>query len=138
MRVSFAPTGLKKGAQSRHGYTIFHLGKLWPRLGRWLRWGERSSLRNLLLEPSRNRGLGRSSTRPISRKTTSAWLTAFRVLSSYQTDAGERLWIITEADRSVTTLLLPEEALRGCYESALFSDFAPRRLLRRDGRLYRG
>lgn len=33
----------------------------------------------------------------------------FRVLSSYQTDAGERLWIITEADRSVTTLLLPEE-----------------------------
>jgi hypothetical protein len=33
----------------------------------------------------------------------------FRVLSSYQTDAGERLWVITEADRSVTTLLLPEE-----------------------------
>ena len=33
----------------------------------------------------------------------------FRLLSSYQTDIGERLWIITEADRSVTTLLLPEE-----------------------------
>jgi len=33
----------------------------------------------------------------------------FRLLSSYQTDAGERLWIITEADRSATTLLLPEE-----------------------------
>jgi len=33
----------------------------------------------------------------------------FRVLSSYQTEAGERLWIITEADRCVTTLLLPEE-----------------------------
>jgi hypothetical protein len=32
----------------------------------------------------------------------------FRLLSSYQTDAGEKLWIITEADRSVTTLL-PEE-----------------------------
>ena len=31
------------------------------------------------------------------------------MLSSYQTDAGERLWIITEADRSATTLLLPEE-----------------------------
>ena len=27
----------------------------------------------------------------------------FRLLSSYQTDAGERLWIITEADRSATT-----------------------------------
>ena len=33
----------------------------------------------------------------------------FRLLSNYQTDAGEKLWIITEADRSVTTLLLPEE-----------------------------
>jgi hypothetical protein len=33
----------------------------------------------------------------------------FRLLSSYETGAGEKLWIITEADRSVTTLLLPEE-----------------------------
>ena len=33
----------------------------------------------------------------------------FRLLSSYRTDAGKRLWIITEADRSSTTLLLPEE-----------------------------
>jgi len=32
-----------------------------------------------------------------------------RLLSSYHTDAGETLWIITEADRSATTLLLPEE-----------------------------
>ena len=31
-----------------------------------------------------------------------------RVISSYAV-AGERLWIITEADRSATTLLLPEE-----------------------------
>lgn len=31
-----------------------------------------------------------------------------RVLSNYPV-AGERVWIITEADRSVTTLLLPEE-----------------------------
>jgi len=33
----------------------------------------------------------------------------FRLLSSYTTEAGDRLWIITEADRSATTLLLPEE-----------------------------
>lgn len=32
----------------------------------------------------------------------------FRVLSSYEI-AGERVWIITEADRSVTTLLFPSE-----------------------------
>ncbi len=32
-----------------------------------------------------------------------------RLLSAYRTDRGGKLWIITEADRSVTTLLLPEE-----------------------------
>lgn len=31
-----------------------------------------------------------------------------RILSSYDV-AGKRVWIITEADRSVTTLLFPEE-----------------------------
>ena len=33
----------------------------------------------------------------------------FRLMSSYQVTATERLWIITEADRSVTTLLLPAD-----------------------------
>jgi hypothetical protein len=33
----------------------------------------------------------------------------FRLLSSYQVTDTEKIWIITEADRSVTTLLLPEE-----------------------------
>jgi hypothetical protein len=32
----------------------------------------------------------------------------YRVLSSYVVSA-ERVWIITEADRSITTILLPEE-----------------------------
>jgi hypothetical protein len=32
----------------------------------------------------------------------------YRVFSSYEVLA-ERVWIITEADRSVTTILLPEE-----------------------------
>ena len=31
-----------------------------------------------------------------------------RILSAYEVD-GERLWIITESDRSVTTFLLPSE-----------------------------
>jgi hypothetical protein len=31
-----------------------------------------------------------------------------RVFSSYDTPAG-KVWVITEADRSVTTILLPEE-----------------------------
>lgn len=33
----------------------------------------------------------------------------FRVLSAYRTAKGERLWIITEADRSSTTMLLLTE-----------------------------
>ena len=32
-----------------------------------------------------------------------------RLLSAYRTRLGTKLWIITEWDRSVTTLLLPEE-----------------------------
>ncbi len=32
-----------------------------------------------------------------------------RLLSAYTLPGGRRLWIITEADRSSTTLLLPEE-----------------------------
>jgi len=32
-----------------------------------------------------------------------------RLLSAYRTQRGKRLWIITEADRSATTVLLPEE-----------------------------
>ena len=33
----------------------------------------------------------------------------FRLLSSYKLRNGTKLWIITEADRSSTTLLLPDE-----------------------------
>src|SRR5215813_12889220 len=31
----------------------------------------------------------------------------FRLLSNYRTAKGQHLWIITEADRSATTVLLP-------------------------------
>jgi hypothetical protein len=32
-----------------------------------------------------------------------------RLLSAYHTSAGEKLWVITEADGSSTCMLLPEE-----------------------------
>jgi hypothetical protein len=32
-----------------------------------------------------------------------------RIFSAYHTSKGEKLWVITEADRSVTTILLPSE-----------------------------
>src|SRR5262249_24759264 len=33
----------------------------------------------------------------------------FRIFSAYTTSAGERIWVITEPDRSATTFLLPQE-----------------------------
>jgi len=33
----------------------------------------------------------------------------FRLLSSFTLSSGTKIWVITEADRSSTTLLLPEE-----------------------------
>lgn len=32
-----------------------------------------------------------------------------RLLSAYRSKAGEKFWIITEADRSATTILMPED-----------------------------
>jgi hypothetical protein len=32
-----------------------------------------------------------------------------RILSAYRLQDGVRIWVITEADRSATTILLPEE-----------------------------
>lgn len=33
----------------------------------------------------------------------------YRILSAYTSRGGEKVWVITEADRSATTVLLPEE-----------------------------
>ena len=33
----------------------------------------------------------------------------FRVFSSYKLSESQNIWIITEADRSITTILLPDE-----------------------------
>ena len=33
----------------------------------------------------------------------------YRLLSAYMDSSGTRFWIITEADRSATTVLLPED-----------------------------
>jgi hypothetical protein len=33
----------------------------------------------------------------------------FRLLSAYTLSSGTKIWIITEADRSATTILLPDE-----------------------------
>ena len=33
----------------------------------------------------------------------------FRILSAYRLRSGKKIWVITEADRSATTIPLPEE-----------------------------
>ena len=38
-----------------------------------------------------------------------ALIEGLRLMSAYRTPGGQRIWIITEADRSATTILLPEE-----------------------------
>ena len=40
---------------------------------------------------------------------TLALVTGERIQSSYRTSRGIKLWVITEADRSATCLLLPED-----------------------------
>ncbi len=40
---------------------------------------------------------------------TLALITGERLMSSYRTSRGTKLWVITEADRSSTCLLLPDE-----------------------------
>jgi hypothetical protein len=34
---------------------------------------------------------------------------SFRLLSAYQTSTGEKFWVITEANRELTTILLPDD-----------------------------
>lgn len=43
------------------------------------------------------------------RENERALIEGTRLLSAYSLASGVRIWIITEADRSATTLLLPEE-----------------------------
>lgn len=38
-----------------------------------------------------------------------ALVNGYRLFSAYKTSAGDMIWVITEADRSYTTILLPDE-----------------------------
>ena len=46
---------------------------------------------------------------PDRQENEKALANGFRLFSSYRAMTGIKFWIITEADRSVTTFLLPEE-----------------------------
>jgi len=42
----------------------------------------------------------------------------FRLLSAYRTARGQKLWIITEADRSSTAILLPPSSTDAVFKRA--------------------
>lgn len=72
--------------------------------------------RNALAPGELSRFLGRHSLgdwgeldRPDRDANEAALATGARLLSAYTTRQGARVWIITEADRSATMILLPEE-----------------------------
>jgi hypothetical protein len=44
-----------------------------------------------------------------ARANDDALVTGARLLSAYVLGSGEKVWVITEADRSATTVLLPDE-----------------------------
>ena len=47
--------------------------------------------------------------RGLAQRNDQAIRQGMRILSAYRTRTGQKFWIITEADRSATTILLPED-----------------------------
>jgi len=68
----------------------------------------RSRRRQRRLAASRRPGLGQPLRRGLESND-DALETGCRLLSAYQDRHGVKFWIITEWDRSVTTVLLPED-----------------------------
>jgi hypothetical protein len=87
---------------------LFPPGKIVATLGRWLPWKERSSRPPVFWPVMQSGDWGELDQSDVAENEHSM-AHGFRLLSSYRTDAGEKLWIITESDRSATTLLLPDE-----------------------------
>jgi hypothetical protein len=84
------------------------LGELWRLRVRFKRSNARISPQAIFLARHAARDWGELGQEDI-RENEYSLAHGFRLLSSYTTAAGEKLWIITEADRSATTLLLPDE-----------------------------
>jgi len=78
---------------------LFDLGTLWSRPPRWLA-QKKTTERDRVSIPSRLN-------RPRRTRTNSGWQVC-RPMSSYGTTGGDKIWTITEADRSHTSLLFPK------------------------------
>ena len=76
---------------------------------RWRHWRRQARSTGEVPVSARSRRLGRRQSEEDRKENEFSLVHGFRLLSSYKLRNGTKLWIITEADRSSTTLLLPDE-----------------------------
>ena len=88
--------------------TLFPLGRVVATPGALTLLERRESSTSELLE-LHHRGIWGEVSEDDARANEEALHGGARIFSVYQFSPSERIWIITEADRSATTLLLPEE-----------------------------
>ena len=100
--------GRRKRGQAGPGSALFALGRLTatPRALEALALAGQSPETFLIRHASGDWGDMNNDDRSANAR---ALKTGGRILSAYVTILGERLWIITEADRSRTTILRPDE-----------------------------
>jgi hypothetical protein len=79
-----------------------------PPPARWLRLKKRASSRGIFLLAVSMATGGEAPPEDIKENEFSL-RHSFRLLSAYRTGAGDKLWVVTEGDRSSTCILLPEE-----------------------------
>ncbi len=94
-------------AAPQAGYPLFDLGRVATTPGALALFASAGDNPARLLERHRSGDWGDVSPED-ARENEYSLKHGFRVLSSYEV-AGERVWIITEADRSSTCILLPSE-----------------------------
>jgi len=85
------------------------LARLFPRRARYARWATKAPARTKLLKRRATGDWGDLS-EDDRRENALSVAENFRILSAYTLPrTGVKVWVITEADRSATTLLLPDE-----------------------------
>jgi hypothetical protein len=85
------------------------LARSWPRPARLARWAVKASAPNALLQRHVTGDWGELSEED-RRENELSIKEGLRIFSAHKLPrTGAKLWIITEADRSVTAILLPDE-----------------------------
>lgn len=99
----------EKGAATRTTLPLFHLGRLFATPSALAALCEAGESADPYIRRHQRGDWGEELCEEDRQENDLSVASGFRVLSAYRTRAGVKFWIITEADRSSTTLLLPEE-----------------------------